>query len=232
MPTSTDSPRTTGERLRPPTAVAAICGALLTALVVATLAVHRAPLRVDEVVHGWVLTHRPSWSAHLAAAITVTGSGVPAYALAALAGALAVDARRWLGALLGLLALLSAQLPRLVLVSTIARPRPPHADWASSASGAALPSGHATTSMVVALLLTLAVHRSVHGGSRRWLFPVPVTWAVVVGLTRVHLGVHWATDVMAGWLLAWCWAGCAMIVVLLLRRWKPGVFTTTERHRT
>uniref|UniRef100_A0AAU1UJ64 Uncharacterized protein n=1 Tax=Streptomyces sp. NBC_00119 TaxID=2975659 RepID=A0AAU1UJ64_9ACTN len=58
-------------------------------------------------------------------AITVTGSGVPAYVLAALAGALTQRAAFWPGALAGALALLSARLPRIAPASALARPRPP-----------------------------------------------------------------------------------------------------------
>ncbi|MCX5319917.1 hypothetical protein [Streptomyces sp. NBC_00120] len=65
-------------------------------------------------------------------AITVTGSGAPAYVLAALAGALTQRAAFWPGALAGALALLSARLPRIAPASALARPRPPAEDWAAN----------------------------------------------------------------------------------------------------
>ncbi|MFE0680584.1 phosphatase PAP2 family protein [Streptomyces sp. NPDC058961] len=211
--------------------LALVCGALLAVLVAATATAHGAPFGVDAWMHGWALGHRPPWVRNLAVAVTVTGSGVPAYALAALGGALATCANRWLGALLGMVALASAQVPRIVLASVLARPRPPGAGWAWSASGWAMPSGHTTTSLVVAILLTFAAHRRARGRWRPVLLTLPVVWAAAVGVSRIVLGMHWPSDVAAGWLLAACWAGLAALVVLLLRHRTAGATTSRERQR-
>ncbi|MFD3470310.1 hypothetical protein ACFWWM_28885 [Streptomyces sp. NPDC058682] len=53
---------------------------------------------MDEVLHRWVLEHRPRRAVGWAVAITVTGSGVPAYVQATLAGAMTVRRQRWCGA--------------------------------------------------------------------------------------------------------------------------------------
>ncbi|MGW2836382.1 phosphatase PAP2 family protein [Streptomyces sp. NPDC001493] len=196
---------------------AVVCAVLLAALVVA-VAVHPAPFAADTAVHDWALEHRPVWVRRTAHAVTVTGSGVPAYALAALAGALAHRTSVWRGAAAGLLALGSAQLPRIALATAVARPRPPAGDWAASASGWSLPSGHTTTSLVVGVLLAFAVHRRVHGRGRSVLLAAPPVWAFAVGLSRVWLGVHWPTDVVAGWLFAACWTASAALLVLLRRQ--------------
>ncbi|MGW4387586.1 phosphatase PAP2 family protein [Streptomyces sp. NPDC004685] len=210
--------------------VLAVCGVLLGTLFVA-VATRASPFALDTAVHGWVLDHRPAWARQLATIVTDTGSGAPAYALAALAGALAQRTRYWRGALAGVLALACAQLPRMALASALARPRPPAADWAAQAGGWSMPSGHATTSMVVALLLTLAVHRRVQGRARPVLLAVPAIWATTVGLTRVYLGMHWPTDVAGGWLLAACWAASATLLVLLWRR-RADHALSTERQYT
>ncbi|MFD5069001.1 phosphatase PAP2 family protein [Streptomyces sp. NPDC058369] len=229
FPSGSDGPRTTRARWLP-AGLVLVCGALLAALVSATAAAHGAPFVVDTAAHAWVLDHRPPWLADLAVGVTVTGSGVPAYALAALGGALVTRTARWPGALLGILALASAQVPRIVLASVLARPRPPAGDWAWLASGWAMPSGHTTTSMVVAILLTLAAHRTARARWRPALLTLPGVWAVTVGVSRVVLGMHWPTDVLAGWLLAACWAGLAALV-LLHRRRKTGPVVSTERQR-
>ncbi|MCZ4124035.1 phosphatase PAP2 family protein [Streptomyces sp. H39-S7] len=229
-PSDVDGPRFVGV-WRLPAGLVLVCGSLLAALVAATATAHGGPFAVDSTVHAWVLGHRPPWVRGLAVGVTVTGSGAPAYVLAALAGALAAR-RGWSrGGLLGVVALASAQVPRIVLASALARPRPPMADWAWSANGWAMPSGHTATSMVVAVLLTVAAHRRAHTRLRPALLALPGTWAAAVGVSRVVLGVHWPTDVLAGWLLAACWAGLAALVVVLPRRRKTGAVASMERQR-
>ncbi|MFD6185043.1 phosphatase PAP2 family protein [Streptomyces goshikiensis] len=208
------------------------CSMLLAALVASACVAHGAPFRVDEVLHRWVLDHRPRWAIGLAVAVTVTGSGVPAYLLATLAGAMTVRTRRWRGALAGALALVSVQLPRIALASWLARPRPSADEWAWSADGYAMPSGHTTTSAAVAVLLTTGVYRAIRGPARRPLLVLPALWAAAVGVSRVYLGMHWPTDVLAGWLLTALWAGLLGMFLILLRRPKSGAVPSNEGEGT
>jgi membrane-associated phospholipid phosphatase len=105
----------------------------------------------------------------------------------------------------GLAHLAAGQLLRTAVALSIDRARPPAADWAWHASGPALPSGHTTTSAMVAGLFVVAALHRLRGRARAALIPVAVLWAFAVGATRVHLGMHWPTDVLAGWLLAVVW---------------------------
>ena len=104
------------------------------------------------------------------------------------------------------------------LKAVLDRPRPVWPDPVDSAHYAAFPSGHAMTATVVCGLLLWLLHR--YGAGRAlWRTAVAVVAVTVagVGLTRVWLGVHWATDVIGGWLLG------ALIVVLAVRvhtRWR------------
>jgi undecaprenyl-diphosphatase len=93
----------------------------------------------------------------------------------------------------------------------VGRPRPPMHLWLTSASSTAFPSGHATQSLstFAALALVAAV---VVSTPRRPALAVAAVIAAGVGCSRVYLGVHWATDVLAGWLAAACWV--ALIAVL------------------
>ncbi|MER5750462.1 phosphatase PAP2 family protein [Streptomyces sp. NPDC002088] len=88
------------------------------------------------------------------------------------------------------------------LKAAVDRPRPVWRDPVDSAHYAAFPSGHAMTATVVCGLLLWLLHG--HGAGRaRWrtALTLALLSVVGVGLTRVWLGVHWASDVVGGWLL-------------------------------
>jgi undecaprenyl-diphosphatase len=181
-----------------------------------------APFAVDASLHERLLHGRSSWLTAAALTITATGSGWPAYGLAAAAGIAAGTRGRLLGGATYVLALLAGQGVRLLLVMAVHRPRPPVSDWAGSASGAAFPSGHATTSALVAALICWTGWRRLTGARRGVVTALALAWAVAVGLTRVYLGVHWPTDVAGGWLLAIALVGVAVPVGIICGNWWGG----------
>jgi undecaprenyl-diphosphatase len=80
------------------------------------------------------------------------------------------------------------------------------------------PSGHAMLSAIgfltLGTLLAAGARRRRH---RAYILTVAVLLTLLVGSSRVWLGVHWPTDVLAGWCLGAAWAmGCW----LALRRWR------------
>lgn len=182
--------------------VAAVLFGVLASL---TVAAHGVPPPWDAEAHRWALSHRTPGLTDVAIVVTTSGTGWAAYALAAAAGALADRTRRWRGAVIGVTVLAAGQALRITAATAISRDRPSSADWAWKADGPAMPSGHSTTSAIVAVLLTVAFARVIRGGARRWVCPLPAVWALAVGASRVYLGMHWPTDVLAGWLLAAAW---------------------------
>ncbi|MCY0946606.1 phosphatase PAP2 family protein [Streptomyces antarcticus] len=94
------------------------------------------------------------------------------------------------------------------LKALVGRERPQWPDPVDSAHYAAYPSGHAMTATVVCGMLLWLLP----GATPRWA--VAAAWAVAVvsvlgvGFTRLYLGVHWTSDVLAGWLL-----GVALVAV-------------------
>lgn len=90
------------------------------------------------------------------------------------------------------------------------RPRPDGGELL--AAGYSMPSGHAASSAAWAASLLLAAH-----GTRAWrpMLLLAPAFAFVVGLSRVALGVHYPTDVVAGWLLG---SGTALLVAGIVGR--------------
>ncbi|WP_078623998.1 phosphatase PAP2 family protein [Streptomyces monomycini] len=199
-----------------PLLAAALC-ALLLAATAALLAAHGwDPLGPERAAHTWAVTHRPVAVATAALVITATGSGPVPYALALLAGALAGrnTRERLRAAATALTVLLLGQAVRYGLMEPISRPRPSEADWAARATGHSFPSGHSTTSLLVAGILAWAVlTRARRTPTRRLACALLGIWAAAVGATRVYLGVHWPGDVLAGWLLAAAWLALTLHLV-------------------
>ncbi|MFD5429164.1 phosphatase PAP2 family protein [Streptomyces sp. NPDC127084] len=114
------------------------------------------------------------------------------------------------------------------LKSAVGRDRPHWEQPLDTAQYAAFPSGHAMTATVVCgLLLWLLGRESV--GTRVWWAAVLVAAFSVlgVGFTRLYLGVHWFSDVVAGWLLGVCVVGLA---ITSYERFSGGVPTAPEQR--
>lgn len=170
-----------------------------------------APLWLDDRFLIRSVGHRPEEAVTLARGVTATGTGTVPYLLAALAGAVAgrTPQTRLLASALGLACLAAGQLLRYGVMESIQRPRPPRSDWTTHASGWAFPSGHTTTAALTAGLLIIALTlRAPRGGTA--LRIAVCGWGLLVGLTRVYLGVHWFTDVIGGWLFAAGWLGACL----------------------
>lgn len=95
-----------------------------------------------------------------------------------------------------------------VLKLAFGRDRPELVPWRTVyAGGAAFPSGHATTSMVVyATLAYLIIRLDPPRAVRIFTAAMAASIVLLVGLSRVYLGVHYPTDVLAGYAVGFAWA--------------------------
>lgn len=83
------------------------------------------------------------------------------------------------------------------------RPRPSLAYLIDHPIGASFPSWHAASSLTVAITVAIILQqRMTRIGLRRFLQGLLLVLAVAVGLSRIYLGVHYPSDILAGWLLS------------------------------
>ncbi|MDC7789343.1 phosphatase PAP2 family protein [Rhodoplanes sp. TEM] len=104
----------------------------------------------------------------------------------------------------------------------IARPRPDLVAHLVDVSTYSFPSGHATASAVTFLTLGVLIART-HSRRRvkAYVIGTAVALTLAIGASRVYLGVHWPSDVLAGWCLGAAWAMlCWQIGLWLQRRGK------------
>ncbi len=109
-------------------------------------------------------------------------------------------------ALLMGLSVASASVTMSLLKSGFGRARPPVEFAEFAATGLSFPSGHSSMSAVVFLTLAMLLART-HDrlAERAFILATGILLAILVGISRVALGVHWATDVLGGWAFGAAW---------------------------
>jgi undecaprenyl-diphosphatase len=160
----------------------------------------------------------PHWLTLGIREITALGS-IPVLGLLTLValGYLAFD-RRWRAVALLVLSLPGGLLLNTLLKAGFGRPRPELVARLMEVQTPSFPSGHAMLSAIGFLTLgALLASGSRRRRHRAYILTMAVLLTLLVGGSRVWLGVHWPSDVLAGWCLGAAWAmGCW----LALRRWR------------
>lgn len=94
-----------------------------------------------------------------------------------------------------------------LLKLSFARPRPDIAGQVAWLTPESFPSGHTANSAIVYLTLGMMLARiETSYAVKVFIFGVCVAVTLMIGMSRVYLGVHWPTDVLAGWAVGACWA--------------------------
>ena len=196
-----------------------LAAVLLTGAVVgwilSTVDSDRGFARFDESAAEWGAEHATAtstdvlrWITHLGASALLIGVMVVIGLTAALTG----RRRRW--TLLGFLLTVGVG---VVLINNglkllVDRDRPDIVEHLAGTNSSSFPSGHSAAAAACWAALAVVVSRRWPHLRRRWLAGAAAAIAVLVASSRVLLGVHWLTDVIAGLLVGWAWFFVALLI--------------------
>ena len=173
---------------------------------------------VDQPASQWLAAHRTAAGTTVLRALTQLGS--PAGLAVLAAGAAVVGgwtARSWLPVQLEAAAGTGIGLMILAVKTLAGRPRPPRPFAVLAESGWSFPSGHAAGTAAVGLCAAWVLTRwAVHAwGAQVAVWTGAFLLVGAVGFSRLYLGVHYISDVLAGWVLGALWA----VTVVLAGTW-------------
>jgi undecaprenyl-diphosphatase len=171
--------------------------------------------RFDRAALIWINVYSPEWLEGPMRLVTALGYYWVVLPLLAAAVA-AFYLKGWrLSATLLLVSTVGGFLLTTVLKSVFGRARPELFDTGYTAAFYSFPSGHATVAVGFYGTLTLILAYRL-SGLKRWVVVVcGVVLVLLIGFSRLYLGVHYPTDVLAGFLAAPLWVICVGVVYVL-----------------
>ncbi|MFZ1179427.1 MAG: phosphatase PAP2 family protein [Mycobacterium sp.] len=168
---------------------------------------------VDPPIVAWLAAHREPVLTTMMRTLSMVGSPVSAAAIAVIVCAAAAwRSHSWLPLATVAIGLAGFALAATVVKLEVARQRPPLPYAVMAVDGYSFPSGHAlgvtTATLISAWTIERWLIRSWDGRIAVWTTAVVIIGGV--GFSRVYLGVHYPSDVIAGWLLGTIWIGSVL----------------------
>lgn len=162
----------------------------------------------------------PAWLQETGRDFTALGSnGVVGVLVLTASGLLALACKR-AGALFLLISFWGALAFETVVKHWYGRPRPELVPHATRVFTASFPSGHATVSAAAYLASALLLlQMRAEPRFKAFTIVAAICLIALIGISRIYLGVHWPTDIMAGWLLGTSWT---FLCWTIAARWALG----------
>jgi undecaprenyl-diphosphatase len=212
----------------------AAVGALLVAgLAIILVCVGFFALLADEVMEGgtqrfddsvllWMNRHASPPLTGVALDFTALGSGLIVWLVLLAASVFLWESRhRWSVGLLWV-SVLGAGLINTVMKTIFHRTRPHLFPWRTPYAGlSSFPSGHSMTAMVCyATLAYLVARLAPTAFLRRFTIGMAAVLILLIGMSRMYLGVHYPTDVLAGFAMGLAWASFCALGIEALRYFR------------
>jgi membrane-associated phospholipid phosphatase len=173
---------------------------------------------LDEDVARRVAASLPGWVEWAARPFSWVGGWIGLTAAGVLAGVLLVRERAWVDLAFLVAAFAGSQALANGLKPAFDRPRPDLGSPVPVPGSGAFPSGHAAAATAcVGALAVLLAERLGRRSQRVAVWTVAVALGVGIGLSRIALGVHWLSDVLAGWAIGIAWLALCLLARELLR---------------
>src|SRR6476659_6512729 len=174
---------------------------------------------IDPPVWQWMIDHRSPALTTAAIVVTNVGSTIAMTIIAAATIVFLLVKRRYGDAVLVAVVAAGAGLLVRFGKATVGRQRPPVEYRLVTETNESFPSGHALASAAILGVVLVVLLPSIHSRAARIAVLAGVGLFVLsIGLSRLYLGVHWATDVIGGWVTGLAWLALCLTVRQVWRK--------------
>ncbi len=169
----------------------------------------------------------PAWLEWAARDVSALGGFTVLTLLSLFASGFLIIGKKYADAAVLLVAVVGATILSESLKLGYARPRPDLVAHSVETLGASFPSGHATLSAASYLTIgALLAHAQEKRRLKSYIHVTAIFLALLIGVSRVYLGVHWPTDVLAGWCLGAAWSILCVTIASWLTRDRRATLPT------
>jgi len=175
--------------------------------------------RFDETVLRWMQAHQTPWLEALMIEVTMLGTWIVVLSIVSIAGLFLWLTRHRYSAVLLLVATAGGIGLNNILKVGFSRPRPHIFEWGTTASSWSFPSGHAMSATVVYVTVAyLAARLQKKYVARLATLVIAAVIVATICFSRLYLGVHYPSDVIAGVIIGLSWAAFCMATLEAIQR--------------
>ena len=192
-----------------------------------------ATQQFDDRVLQWIGAHQTPLMQKVMFEITLLGTGIVLVMTVCVAGLFLWISNHRFSALLLLLATCGGIVINTLLKHTFDRPRPQIFEWGATVLTSSFPSGHAMSATITYGTIAYLAARLQAGRVARWITYIAAGLLIILICTsRLYLGVHYPSDVVAGSLMGIAWTGFCMATLEAIQvfgqRYRPQILEHEE----
>ena len=174
----------------------------------------------DEAVLQWIGQRQVPWVEETLVEVTMLGTAVVVATIVGVAGLFLWLTRHRYSTILLLVATSGGFVLNKILKNVFDRPRPQVFEWGAHPISSSFPSGHTMSAVIVYMTVAYLAARLQKQRWARWLtMVVALLLILLISFSRMYLGVHYPSDVMAGATIGLAWAGFCMATLEAMQKY-------------